>query len=328
MKFKELEDFVDVTLRKTMQHIYQPLLIRRLVEMGGKATIRQLAVAFLTEDESQLKFYEKKIKNMPLPVLKKRGIVSYEDGLVTLNAKVLTYEQKAQIKMLCEQRLQEYIKDKGLDIWDDLLNSDPVLGSLRERVLRESKGRCALCGITKEERPLEVDHIKPRSKGGTNDYENLQVLCSKCNREKSNKNDYDYRQFDTKETVKGCLFCKDKFRKQAFEHYDSVFAVYDKYPVTDDHLLVITKRHAKDYFDLSHKERWDADNLLEILKKKLSNEQSQITGFNVGMNCGKDAGQTIEHAHIHLIPRRQGDSSKVRGGIRGCVPEKMDYPNQ
>ena len=87
MEFPELIDFIDNRMK--MSHIYQPLLLRILVEAGGTATIRQLAHGFLAQDESQLRFYESRIKQMPVPVLKKRGVISNDGELVRLNCKKL-----------------------------------------------------------------------------------------------------------------------------------------------------------------------------------------------------------------------------------------------
>ena len=83
MDFDDLIDFVDNRMK--MSHIYQPLMLRLLVEAGGTATIRQLAHGFLAQDESQLRFYENRIKQMPVPVLRKRGVISKEGELVSLN---------------------------------------------------------------------------------------------------------------------------------------------------------------------------------------------------------------------------------------------------
>jgi ATP adenylyltransferase len=163
--FEDLIDFIDNRMK--MSHIYQPLMLRILVEAGGSATIRQIAQGFLAQDESQLRYYENRIKQMPLPVLRRRGVISNKDELVTLNCNKLTFEQKAQVVMSCEKRLQRFIINRGIDLWGyRLLDTDPVPGSLRYRVLKESGGRCALCGATKKERPLDVDHIIPRSRGG------------------------------------------------------------------------------------------------------------------------------------------------------------------
>lgn len=73
------------------------------------------------------------------------------------------------------------------------------------------------------------------------------------------------------------------------------------------------------------RERIDANNLLRILKTRIQRDDSSVTGFNVGMNCGEDAGQTVMHARIHLIPRRRGDTAEPRGGVRGVIPAKMAY---
>lgn len=323
MKFFDLVEFLEHKM--SMSHVYQPLLIRSLVEAGGSATIRQLAQAFLVQDESQLLFYEKKIKEMPLKVLKRHGILDSDGELVRLTVRGLSFEQKAQLKMICEQKLQAYILKRGLSIWDyRMLETDPVPGSLRNRVLEESGGRCALCGATKSERPLDVDHIKPKSKGGTNDYSNLQVLCSKCNRAKGNRNSTDFRlsELDSRDD---CLFCYPGDKARIVNEFDSAYAILDGYPVSEGHHLIITKRHTPDWFSMTQKEREDADNLIRIIKNDLTERDKTITGFNIGMNTGESAGQTIFHVHIHLIPRRDGDTPNPRGGVRGVIPDKMSY---
>ena len=113
MTFEKLIDFLEN--RMSMSHIYQPLLIKSLVESGGLATIRQLAHDFLCQDESQILYYEKRIKSMPLRVLRNHGVISNDKDLVWLDAKKMTLEQKAQIKMICEKKLQEYVAKKPAD---------------------------------------------------------------------------------------------------------------------------------------------------------------------------------------------------------------------
>ena len=107
--------------------------------------------------------------------------------------------------------------------------------------------------------------------------------------------------------------------------YGSMFAIRDKFPVTKGHHLVISKRHVADYFALSYQEKRDAEALLSLLRKQIVKDDPSVQGFNIGMNCGEVAGQTVMHAHIHLIPRRVEDVENPRGGVRGCVPEKMSY---
>jgi diadenosine tetraphosphate (Ap4A) HIT family hydrolase len=324
MTYKNLIDFLEN--RMSMSHIYQPLLIRSLIDAGGSATIRQLAHKFLSQDESQLLYYENRIKQMPLRVLSRHEVVSKDGDLVSLNTGKLTLEQKSQVKMICEKKLQKYVAKKGLSIWDyRLLDRDPVPDSLYYRVLKESGGRCALCGATKKERALQVDHIKPRSKGGKTVYENLQVLCSKCNPAKSNKDGTDFRHDLQPEYEPGCPFCYDNVKDRIIYEFESVIAAKDQYPVSEGHHLIVPKKHSPDWFSISDKERKDADALIRIIKSRITESDRSVTGFNIGMNCGESAGQTIFHAHIHLIPRRDGDTANPRGGVRGVIPGKMAY---
>ncbi|MBT8359557.1 MAG: HIT family protein [Desulfobacterales bacterium] len=122
-----------------------------------------------------------------------------------------------------------------------------------------------------------------------------------------------------------CPFCYDNAKENLVEEYQSVFAIEDGYPVSDGHLLIIPKRHSGDYFTMIESERRDADHLIEIVRKKVQENDPTISGFNIGMNCGESAGQSVFHCHIHLIPRRYGDTPKPKGGVRGVIPDKMGY---
>ena len=97
------------------------------------------------------------------------------------------------------------------------------------------------------------------------------------------------------------------------------------YPVTQHHTLIITKRHISSYFKLKKDEILELDEILKIQQKELINLDKTISGFNIGTNIGKDAGQSIMHCHIHLIPRRKGDVEDPRGGVRGVIPSKQKY---
>jgi len=124
--------------------------------------------------------------------------------------------------------------------------------------------------------------------------------------------------------INNCLFCTIDQTRIIIQN-DLAFAVYDGYPVTELHTLVIPKQHAATYFDLTDKERDACYQLLAQLKKDIELKDKLVTGFNIGMNNGKSAGQTIFHCHIHLIPRRDGDTSSPRGGVRGVIPSKQSY---
>ncbi len=104
----------------------------------------------------------------------------------------------------------------------------------------------------------------------------------------------------------------------------TAYAMFDKFPVSKGHTLIIPKKHCLDYFQLLFKEQsacWFMLNKAkEILEKQLNPD-----GFNVGINIHEAAGQTVPHVHIHLIPRYKGDLKNPRGGVRGVIPEKKDY---
>lgn len=126
---------------------------------------------------------------------------------------------------------------------------------------------------------------------------------------------------------KDCLFCnlqKDD-RKRIVAENDLAFAIRDSFAVTEGHTLFITKRHIQDYFGLATEEV-NAINVLMLEQKKLLQELDlTIDGFNIGMNCGESAGQTIFHCHVHLIPRRKGDIENPRGGVRHVIAGKGFY---
>ncbi len=105
---------------------------------------------------------------------------------------------------------------------------------------------------------------------------------------------------------------------------DTAIAFRDAYPVAPGHTLVIPVRHVPSFFEATSEERASMLDLLEAAKKQLQSEFNPA-GYNIGINDGAAAGQTVGHLHIHLIPRYQGDHPDPRGGIRWVIPEKADY---
>lgn len=122
-----------------------------------------------------------------------------------------------------------------------------------------------------------------------------------------------------------CIFCDKLETGEILLKNELAFAVQDAYPVTPGHTLVLPIRHVADYFDLTERERNAIDKIIRMRRTLLLEKDRAILGFNVGVNCGEVAGQTIFHCHVHLIPRRKGDTPDPRGGVRGVIPEKMHY---
>ena len=112
-----------------------------------------------------------------------------------------------------------------------------------------------------------------------------------------------------KEADDACIFCKVSRQHYLLEN-DHAFAIPDKYPITDGHTLIIPKRHFADYFDSMKAEHDAIYDLLKSRGKQLAEDDPHIEGFDIGVNVGEIAGQKVFHCHIHLIPRRKGDSPR------------------
>ncbi|WP_222842112.1 HIT family protein [Endozoicomonas montiporae] len=120
------------------------------------------------------------------------------------------------------------------------------------------------------------------------------------------------------------MFCAIS-RDRVIDSNSLAYAIRDRFPVSELHALVIPKRHVETYFELNSAEVCAIHQLLKVQKRKIEQIDTSVSGFNIGMNCGKDSGQTIFHCHVHLIPRRVGDVANPKGGIRHMIPGKGDY---
>jgi diadenosine tetraphosphate (Ap4A) HIT family hydrolase len=105
---------------------------------------------------------------------------------------------------------------------------------------------------------------------------------------------------------------------------DYFFIIEDVFPVSPGHLLIISNVIRADYFSLSNEEKHALTGAIDIAKEIVL-KQHHPDGFNIGMNCGEAAGQTVFHFHCHLIPRYHGDMENPRGGVRHAIPEKGNY---
>lgn len=123
--------------------------------------------------------------------------------------------------------------------------------------------------------------------------------------------------------VEPCPFCQ--VSGVTIAERPQAFSVYDNYPVTDLHSLILPRRHVASFFELTLRECEECIELLHETRDMVRKADGRITGFNVGINDGRDAGQTISHCHIHLIPRRKNDVERPMGGIRHVIPQKGHY---
>ena len=112
-------------------------------------------------------------------------------------------------------------------------------------------------------------------------------------------------------------------RERLFEN-EIGFVIYDGYPVSKGHCLIIPNRVYPDYFESTPEEIKGLNELIFMTKEFLDKEYKP-SGYNIGVNCGEDSGQTVFHLHIHIIPRYKGDVEDPRGGVRGVIPSKQKY---
>lgn len=183
---------------------------------------------------------------------------------------------------------------------------------------------------------IHVHHVKPVAESGVREVDpvsELITLCANCHamvhrRKASTLSLLDLRNLLTRSALvnqdESCPFCTE-VTSRAVEENELAIAFLDGYPVTPGHTLIIPKRHVADYFDLHQPELNAINQLLRSRKACLQVEDPSITGFNVGINAGASAGQTVFHCHIHLIPRRDGDMQNPKGGVRGVIPERQKY---
>lgn len=328
--FEKLKKFINEDM--SMSHIYQPVMLITLLKNKGKASIKEIAQSILNQDPTQIEYYSEVVKNMVGKVLtKNRGITEKTNDIYSLvDGSHLSANEANELIALCEQKIHEYEKKRDGAHWEHRKRGRRVIsGTVRYEVLKRANGRCELCGISHELKSLEVDHITPKSLGGKDDISNYQALCYTCNSQKNNKDDTDFRSLNSQyeHREQECLFCNipHSETKRIIEENTLAYVIRDAFAVTEHHSLIIPKRHARDYFELTQAEVNAVNQLIQSQKLQLDKKDKSIEGYNVGMNCGEVAGQTIFHCHIHLIPRRKGDVKEPRGGVRGVIPEKGSY---
>jgi ATP adenylyltransferase len=329
MIFDALRQYIDTM---QMRHVYQPVMLIELLTNGGAASDKAIAKAILDIDPVQQAYYEDRVRNMVGRVLKDNGITERIDSVHKLiGFEQLTESEVGELLDLCKKRLSEEIDARGEEFWKHRATDRvEIPGTVRQQVFERAKGRCECCGIPKEERPLDIDHIVPRSIGGANDITNYQALCWLCNTTKGNRSTTDFRDLEKyyAERKTGCLFCDElpnTERNRIVAENSLAYVAEDKFPVTKYHRLIIPKRHTMDFFGLEQAELNAIYALLHSQKTEIEKLDSSVKGFNVGMNCGEVAGQSVWHCHVHLLPRREGDVERPRGGVRNIMPGKGDY---
>jgi len=242
--YEQLSHFIRKEMR--MSHIYQPVMLVELLQNGGSAEVTDIAKALLLRDNSQIEYYGRITKNMVGRVLtKNRGLAETHKNSYTLKGfSDLSTDEIDSLVDICIGKIDAYVQQRGDRIWSHRKKSAGVIsGTIRYEVLKDAKYRCELCGISAEEKALEVDHIVPRNSGGTDDRSNLQALCYSCNAMKRDRDDTDFRGVaqSYQDRVSDCIFCEVS-RDRIISENELCYAVRDGFPVTEHHTLVIAGR--------------------------------------------------------------------------------------
>lgn len=121
-----------------------------------------------------------------------------------------------------------------------------------------------------------------------------------------------------------CPFC-EMTNERIVSRFNHFYIIHDAYPVTKEHTLIISNEHEATLDSMSSDQSLELFEIIKITKNQILKMDTCVTGFNIGINEGIDAGQTVMHFHCHVIPRRNGDTENPRGGVRGVIPNKQSY---
>lgn len=121
-----------------------------------------------------------------------------------------------------------------------------------------------------------------------------------------------------------CPFCDAPALRTPIAANDLALALYDAFPVTDGHALIVSRRHVAEFFELTPDEQQAVWALLAPVKSAIEAEHTP-DGYTIGVNVGAAGGQTVGHVHVHVIPRYAGDVADPRGGVRWVIPARADY---
>ncbi len=259
-----------------------------------------------------------------------------------------------RVEKLIRDNLAAKMRENGIVVHERFLDGDEFLFCLKEKLLEEAqkvhgsskKGELieelveelvdiqeamlALCekvGITPDE--IEAARLKKREVSGG--FEKGIYLSCVDIEENNPAVEFYLKQPERYphigEEKPDCLFCQIGRRTQKgdfLESYTHCFAIQDKFPVTRGHILIIPYEHTESWFTAREEVRLDMIRAVQLLKERVDAEYHP-QGYNLGVNCGKVAGQTIMHLHLHLIPRYTDDMIDPTGGVRGVIPSKQKY---
>jgi diadenosine tetraphosphate (Ap4A) HIT family hydrolase/predicted house-cleaning noncanonical NTP pyrophosphatase (MazG superfamily) len=255
---------------------------------------------------------EKLIRDQVPSILRAKGIMVHERVM----------EQEEFI-----QRLKDKLLEEGEEV-RQTQNAEELLEELAD-VLEVIQALSSATGLSMTE--IERKRIEKRQvKGGFEDKifnhridieENNQAIAYYLNK----STQYPQTNHDTHKP--DCLFCQMSCGEKEtsfFAKFQHCYVIKDQFPVSPGHILIIPYQHTENWFTATEEVRLDIMKALISVKERLDVDYDPH-GYNIGANCGKVAGQSVMHLHVHLIPRYLGDMEDPKGGVRGVIPSKQKY---
>ena len=210
-----------------MTDVYQPVVIKALLQNNGRSSKNALALALADYDPAFRDYFHKLLMRWPKITLTKHSIIRYETSgkQFILNCNLDDQDQRLKAVAICDAKIEQWIERTKTREKDPVANA-----SIRYRVLKNAHGKCQLCGMPSSLRPIDIDHVIPQSRAdkfrkvvrdgkhiNVNAEENLQALCYKCNRAKRNADDTDFRRLKTLVRDKEPQLFRDDGRKPRVE---------------------------------------------------------------------------------------------------------------
>ena len=298
--FDNIANFLSKKMR--MSHIYQPAMIVALLKNQGVATVSRVAKEFLRRDTAHREYYEQITKRYPQQTLTKHGLIErIGNSYSLLGFDTLTELEVKELIEIAEEKIQRFEIERNGNFFSHRIASPHVSGSKRLQVLKRANTRCELCGVCIKDRAIEVYHILPRTRGGSNDIVNLQALCYLCNSNKGNRDDTDFRLAAESYNYRksDCTYCDIAQEKILFENELAVVTL-DKRSSTVISYLIFARRHIKDYFDLQQPEHNAITQLLQILRNQAIEHEPDSTDFSIEHNARGKSDKSSAHGCIRL----------------------------
>lgn len=325
-----IRDFLLNDMR--MSHVYQPLIIKELVLLGGFATLEELAKALAPYDLSQVEYYTQIIKRWPRETLTKHGIVkTIKDGsrilgFQLLHADGLSHGQREGIVKLCKAKINEIVSQRGLELWAyRQLSAGNITGSMRFDVLKRARTRCELCGVSAKIKMLHVDHIVPRSLGGSDDISNFQALCETCNTSKRDRDDTDFRRVAQSYGFRseGCPLCELDHGK-VIDKNELCFAA-SQGSGNRRRVIVAPHRHVSESFIMHQPEINAAMELLRTQRQLIMDKDSGVSRCLMRERVVQASRGAEPHCHFLLVPVRNAHGAGAPARRRRARPSRPPF---